>query len=156
MLTNYLDADACPVKDEVYHVARRYTPPHSLRLLRFLIAQIDERFVLSWHEPYFRALTITERFRLSGRFEKKRGKAMKFSVTRSSEGAVSKAPPVPGAIRGRESSAWPGEFEWHIEVNTLEELLALLRKTACGIGLFVPEQGEEFPVIEIFDDSEEG
>lgn len=81
---------------------------------------------------------------------------MKFSVIRSSEGAVSKGPPIRGAIRGRESSAWPGEFEWHVEVNTLEELLALLQKSACGIGLFAPEQGEEFPVIEIFDDSEEG
>jgi len=27
MLTIYLDADACPVKDEVYRVARRYKIP---------------------------------------------------------------------------------------------------------------------------------
>ncbi len=27
MLTIYIDADACPVKDEVYRVARRYTMP---------------------------------------------------------------------------------------------------------------------------------
>src|SRR5262245_25214451 len=27
MLTIYVDADACPVKDEVYRVARRYTMP---------------------------------------------------------------------------------------------------------------------------------
>ena len=27
MLTIYMDADACPVKDEVYRVARRYAMP---------------------------------------------------------------------------------------------------------------------------------
>ena len=27
MLTIYIDADACPVKDEVYRVARRYGMP---------------------------------------------------------------------------------------------------------------------------------
>ena len=27
MLTIYIDADACPVKDEVYRVARRYAMP---------------------------------------------------------------------------------------------------------------------------------
>jgi hypothetical protein len=81
---------------------------------------------------------------------------MKFAVTRSSEGAVSKRPPIQGAIRGRESSVWPGEFEWYVEVNTLEELLALHQMTGGGIGLFAPEQGEELLVIEIFDDSEEG
>jgi uncharacterized protein YaiI (UPF0178 family) len=27
MLTIYIDADACPVKDEVYRVARRYAVP---------------------------------------------------------------------------------------------------------------------------------
>jgi len=80
---------------------------------------------------------------------------MKFSVTRSSKGAVSKRPPIKGAIRGPESSAWPGEFEWHVELNTLEELLTFLKKAGGGIGLFVPEQGENFPVIEIFDDDEE-
>jgi hypothetical protein len=80
---------------------------------------------------------------------------MNFSVTRSSEGAVSKRPPIKGAIRGPESSVWPGEFEWYVELNTLEELLAFLKKTGGGIGLFVPEQGEEFPVIEIFDDDQE-
>jgi hypothetical protein len=80
---------------------------------------------------------------------------MKFSVTRSSVGAVSKRPPVKGAIRGPESPVWPGEFEWHVELNTLEDLLAFLKKAGGGIGLFVPEQDEEFPVIEIFDEDEE-
>ena len=79
---------------------------------------------------------------------------MKFSVTRSSEGAVSKKPPVPGAIRGPESPVWPGEFEWYLELKTLDDLLAFLKKAGGGMGLFVPEDGEELPVIEIFDDDE--
>jgi hypothetical protein len=80
---------------------------------------------------------------------------MKFSVARSSEGAVSKRPPIKGASRGPESAVWRGEFEWYVELDTLEELLAFLRKAWGAIGLFTPEQGEPFPVIEIFDDDQE-
>jgi hypothetical protein len=77
---------------------------------------------------------------------------MKFAVTRSSQGAVSKRPPLPGAQRGPESPVWTGEFEWYIEVNSLDELLELLKKTGGALGLFAPEAGEDFPVIEIFDE----
>lgn len=80
---------------------------------------------------------------------------MKFAVTRSSEGVVSKKPPIQGAIRGPESTVWPGEYEWFIELQTLDDLLAFLQKTGGGLGLFVPEEGEECPVLEIFDDDEE-
>lgn len=80
---------------------------------------------------------------------------MKFAVTRSSEGAVSKKPPIKGAIRGPESTVWPGEYEWFVELQTLDDLLAFLRKTGGGLGLFLPEEGEECPVLEIFDDDEE-
>ena len=81
---------------------------------------------------------------------------MKFLVSRSSEGAVSKRPPCKGAVRGPESAAWPGEYQWFIELATLEELTALLHATGGGLGLFAPEGGEEHPVIEIFDEDEEG
>jgi len=36
--------------------------------------------------------------------------SMRFLVGRTSEGAVSKSPPCKGAIRGPESSAWPGNM----------------------------------------------
>jgi hypothetical protein len=80
---------------------------------------------------------------------------MKFQVFRSSEGAVSKNPPCPGAVRGPESKAWPGEFEWFIEVAGLEELLAFLQDNSGALGLFAAEEDEEHPVIEIFDEDGE-
>jgi hypothetical protein len=80
---------------------------------------------------------------------------MKFLVSRASEGAVSKHPPCKGAVRGEESAAWPGEYQWFIEVETLEKLVALLAQVGGGLGLFSPEEGEDYPVIEIFDDDEE-
>jgi hypothetical protein len=80
---------------------------------------------------------------------------MKFLVSRASQGAVSKEPPCPGAVRGPEAEAWPGEYEWSIELGTLEELVALLEQTGGGLGLFLPEEGEEHPVIEIFDEDDE-
>jgi hypothetical protein len=80
---------------------------------------------------------------------------MKFLVTRSSEGAVSKKPPCKGAVRGSEAAAWPGEFEWFVELATLEELVAFLHANGGGVGLFAPEEGEEHPALEIFDDDED-
>ncbi len=80
---------------------------------------------------------------------------MKFQVTRASEGAVSKKPPCAGAVRGPESPAWPGEYTWFVELATLEELLAFLTATGGALGLYSPEEDEEHPVIEIFDDDEE-
>ena len=81
---------------------------------------------------------------------------MKFQISRASQGPLSKFPPLPGAIRGPESSAWPGEYLWFVEVDTLEELLTLLDENGGALGLFAPEEDEEHPTIEIFDeDSEE-
>ena len=80
---------------------------------------------------------------------------MKFQVSRASEGAVSPQPPCRGAVRGPESSAWPGEYPWFIELATLDDLLALLHETGGGLGLFAPEGGEEHPMIEVFDEDEQ-
>jgi hypothetical protein len=81
---------------------------------------------------------------------------MKFVICRASEGAVSKKPPCKEAVRGPEAAAWPGEFEWFVELNTLDDLVAFLHATGGGLGLFAPEEGEEYPVIQIFDDDDEG
>jgi hypothetical protein len=80
---------------------------------------------------------------------------MKFLVNRSSEGAVSRKPPCKGAVRGPEAAAWPGEYEWFVELDSLEELTAFLHANGGGFGLFAPEADEEYPVIEIYDDDEE-
>ena len=80
---------------------------------------------------------------------------MKFLITRASQGAVSKAPPCRGAVRGPESPAWPGEHVWFVEVKTLEELMTLLHETGGALGLFAPEEGEEQPAIEIFDEDQD-
>jgi hypothetical protein len=37
-------------------------------------------------------------------------------------------------------------------LNTLEALRAFLDANGGGVGLFTPEEGEDDPVIEIFDD----
>jgi hypothetical protein len=79
---------------------------------------------------------------------------MKFLVSRASQGAVSKGSPCQGAVRGPESAAWPGECQWYIELATLEDLLAFLDEVGGGLGLFSPEEGEEHPAIEIFDEDE--
>jgi len=79
---------------------------------------------------------------------------MKFLVGRASEGEVSKAAPCRRAVRGPESPAFPGEHVWFVELNTLDELLALLHENGGGLGLFAPEEGEGYPVIEIFDDDQ--
>ena len=81
---------------------------------------------------------------------------MKFLISRASQGAVSKGAPCPGSVRGPESPAWPGEYQWFIEVASLQELVALLERSGGALGLFAPEEGEDHPVIEIFDDDEEG
>jgi len=80
---------------------------------------------------------------------------MRFQVSRASEGAVSKAPPCKNAIRGAEAAAWPGEYQWFVELNSLDELMTFLEQTGGGLGLFSPEGGEERPAIEIFDDDAE-
>jgi hypothetical protein len=79
---------------------------------------------------------------------------MKFLVSRTSQGMVSRDPPCQGAVRGPESRAWPGEYTWLIELNSLEDLVAFLNESG-GLGLWSPEVGEEYPVIEIFDEAEE-
>jgi hypothetical protein len=80
---------------------------------------------------------------------------MRFLVSRSSQGAVSKQPPCRGAVRGPEASAWPGEYQWYVELNRLEDLVAFLDENGGGLGLFSPEEGEAHPVIEIYDDTDE-
>jgi hypothetical protein len=80
---------------------------------------------------------------------------MKFLVTRASQGAVSRDPPCRQAVRGPEAAAWPGEYQWFVELATLDDLLAFLHATGGGLGLFAPEEGEEFPTIEIFDEDED-
>jgi hypothetical protein len=80
---------------------------------------------------------------------------MKFQVSRTSLGAVSKESPCQGAVRGPQAAVWPGEYIWHVELDTLEELQRFLEKNGGGLGLFCPEEGEDCPVIEIFDDDED-
>jgi hypothetical protein len=58
-------------------------------------------------------------------------------------------------VRGEEAPAFPGEFEWYVELNSLEELMTLLRIAGGGLGLFSPEEYEELPVLEIFDEDEQ-
>ena len=80
---------------------------------------------------------------------------MRFLVYRASQGAVSSKPPCKGAVHGQESAAWPGEYQWLIELGSLEELIAFLQANGGGLGLFTPEEGEDHPVLEIFDEDEE-
>ncbi len=80
---------------------------------------------------------------------------MKFLVSKSSEGSVSKHPPCAGAIRGPEAAAWPGEYQWFVELNDLDALMKFLADQGGGLGLWSPDAGEESPTIEIFDDDEE-
>lgn len=80
---------------------------------------------------------------------------MRFQVSRASQGTVSAEAPCPEAIRGPESAAWPGEYTWYVEVGSLEELLGFLERNGGALGLFVPEEGEEHPGIELFDEDEE-
>jgi hypothetical protein len=80
---------------------------------------------------------------------------MRFLVNRASTGPTAKEPPCAGATRGPESPAWPGEYLWFLDLDSLDDLLAFLRASGGGLGLFLPEEGEEYPVIEIFDEDEQ-
>jgi hypothetical protein len=80
---------------------------------------------------------------------------MKFLISTTSRGSVSRDPPCPEAVRGLEAEAWPGEYQWFIELDTLEDLILLLQATGGALGLFLPEEGEEHQTIEIFDEDEE-
>ena len=79
---------------------------------------------------------------------------MKFRVCRASWGAVSKQPPCKGAVRGPEAKAWPGEYEWFVELNSLDDLLRFLGANGGALGLYTAEEGEELPEVEIFDEDE--
>jgi len=79
---------------------------------------------------------------------------MRFLINRASQGAVSQQPPCKGAVCGPESKAWPGEFQWFIELANLEELVRFLHDNGGGLGLFTPEEGDEHAGIEIFDEDE--
>jgi hypothetical protein len=77
---------------------------------------------------------------------------MRFMVYRTSQGSVAREAPCPGAVRGAEAPAWPGEYQWFVELAALDDLVAFLQANGGGLGLFAPEEGEECLVIEIFDD----
>jgi hypothetical protein len=79
---------------------------------------------------------------------------MRFLVCRASQGAVSKMSPCKGAVRGPEAPACPGEFEWFVELATLDELLRFLNETGGALGVYAPEPGEACPVIKILDEDE--
>lgn len=80
---------------------------------------------------------------------------MKFLVGRTSQGAFSATAPCPGATRGPEAGAWPGEYQWYIELDDLDALLAFLQEQGGALGLFTPEEGEDHPFLEIFDEEDE-
>jgi len=80
---------------------------------------------------------------------------MRFLVARASQGVVSRTPPCPGAIRGQEAKAWPGEYQWFIELDTLEDLMRFLEESGGGLGLWAPDEDDAYPTIEIFDEDEE-
>lgn len=80
---------------------------------------------------------------------------MKFLISLASQGAISKEPPCRGAIRGPEAPAWPGEYQWLVELNSLDDLVTFLEQNGGGLGLFSPEEGEVLPAIEIYDDMDE-
>jgi hypothetical protein len=50
---------------------------------------------------------------------------------------------------------WPGEYQWYVEMATLEDLVRFLDQNGGGLGLFTPEEGEEYPVIEVLDEEED-
>jgi hypothetical protein len=57
-------------------------------------------------------------------------------------------------VRGPEAEAWPGEHQWFLELSSLEDLLAFLNENGGAVGLFAPEEGEQHPTLEIFDEDE--
>jgi hypothetical protein len=68
---------------------------------------------------------------------------------------VSRDPPCRGAVRGPEAAAWPGEYQWFLDVGNLDDLMRLLDASGGALGLFAPEEGEDYPVVEIFDEQEQ-
>ena len=80
---------------------------------------------------------------------------MRFLVNRASQGSVSSERPCPGAVRGPESAAWPGEYQWFLDLDSLEEMLSFLERSGGALGLYSPEEGEDRPVIEILDEDAE-
>jgi hypothetical protein len=80
---------------------------------------------------------------------------MRFVVSRSSQGPMSKDPPCIEAIRGPEAPAWPGEFLWYVELDSLDAVMKFVEEHGGAIGVFTAEEGEDYPEIEIFDDTDE-
>jgi hypothetical protein len=80
---------------------------------------------------------------------------MRFQVSRSSSGVLSEHPPCRGAVRGPESAAWPGQYPWFLDLDTLDDLVAFLDANGGAVGLFAPEEGEEHVVLEIYDDTDD-
>lgn len=80
---------------------------------------------------------------------------MRFLITRASQGAVSGKPPCRGAVQGPEAAAWPGEYQWFVDIDRLDQLMTFLNDQGGALGLFTPEEGESYPSIEIFDDTED-
>jgi len=78
---------------------------------------------------------------------------MRFQVMHSAEGSVSKEPPVPGAVRGPEAPAFPGEFLWYLELESLDDLIRLLDQHG-GLMLWSADEGEGHPVVEIPDEGD--
>jgi hypothetical protein len=62
--------------------------------------------------------------------------------------------PCPGAVRGPEAEAFPGEYTWFIDLETLDDLVGLLDNYG-GLVLWSADQGEGLPVIEIDDEEDE-
>lgn len=80
---------------------------------------------------------------------------MRFLVSRSSQGAMSKDPPCVQAIRGPEAPAWPGEFQWYVELKSAEEIMKFVDEHGGAIGMYTAEEGEVYPEIEIIDDTDD-
>ena len=80
---------------------------------------------------------------------------MRFLVNRASQGAASKTPPCRGAVRGPEAAGWPGEYSWYVELDSLEELVTFLGENGGGLALYIPEEGDDAPGLEILDDTDD-
>ena len=55
---------------------------------------------------------------------------------------------------GPEAPAWPGEYQWFVDLETLDDLKKFLAENGGGIALYSPEEGEEHLGLEIFDEDE--
>jgi hypothetical protein len=55
-------------------------------------------------------------------------------------------------VRGPEAPAFPGDYAWFIDLESLEDLTRFLDENGGALGLFMPEEGEEHPAIEIIDE----